>query len=362
MASLSEEELIRLVRTRGRAYLRLPNVTSVGVGDELVNGEPTGKLAIQFTVSRKLPPELLAAQGLEPLPETLTAEDGTVVPVDVVERTYAPAYRIVEPEAFSLAAPQDLMPAQFRRRRQDPVQPGISVGHPTIRAGTVGAIVFDMANGTPYILSNWHVLQGAAGNLGDVVVQPGRFDDSNVAANGVGRLERSHLGISGDCAIATISRGFDPRLLELNVVPRRIAEPSKGDRVVKSGRTTGVTFGIVERTGVIATMEYPGGVVQEVAGFEIRPNPAKPPPGGEVSDGGDSGALWMIDTDGPDRDVVVGLNFGGETSVNPHEHALACSIRTVCEKLQVTFTPPSGPQAVSSAPRPPTRRRKNAAR
>ena len=70
----------------------------------------------------------------------------------------------------------------------------------------------------------------------------------------------------------------------------------------------------------------------------------------------------QIDPGRPDRDVVVGLNFGGETSVNPHEHALACSIRTVCEKLQVTFTPPSGPQAVSSAPRPPTRRRKNAAR
>jgi endonuclease G, mitochondrial len=364
MASSSEQELIRLARTRGRAYLRLPNVTSVGVGRERVNGQPTDRLSIQFTVAKKLPPELLAAQGLELLPETLTTADGTVVPVDVVERSYAPSYRIVEPEAFSLVAPQNLTTAQVRRRRMDPVQPGISVGHPTVQAGTVGGIVFDMVNGTPYILSNWHVLHGPAGKVGDVVVQPGPEDDANISANGVGRLVRSHLGLSGDCAVASIEgRGIDLRLLEMGVVPRRIAEPSEGDRVVKSGRTTGVTFGKVDRVGVIVPMNYGGGVVQQVGGFEIIPNPDKPPTGGEISDFGDSGALWMIDTDGPDRDVVVGLQFAGEINPQPlAELAVACSIRTVCEKLQVTFTPPSVPQGVPAARRQPSRRKKNAAR
>src|SRR5687767_13219055 len=78
-----EEELIDLVRKKAQAYLRLPNITSVGVGIELKNGEPTGKLSVQFTVNRKLSPELLVLENLRPLPEFITTEDGTEIPVDV---------------------------------------------------------------------------------------------------------------------------------------------------------------------------------------------------------------------------------------------------------------------------------------
>lgn len=364
MSSLSEQELIELARTRGRAYLKLPNVTSVGVGRKIVDGKRTDELVIQFTVGKKLAPELVAAEGLTMLPESLTAEDGTEVPVDVIERSYAPSYRIVEPTPTSLLAPEQLTPAQSRRRRLDPIQPGISVANVNVSAGTLGGIVFDMANGTPYILSNWHVLHGPGGQVGDVIVQPGRFDDANTAANAVGRLVRSHLGLSGDCAVASITgRGVDERVLELGVVPRRIAQPSEGDLVVKSGRTTGVTHGLVRRVGVIANIDYEGNVgVQEVGGFEIGPNPDSPAPDGEISMGGDSGSLWLVDTDGADRDVAVGLHFAGETDPNPsEEHALACTIQTVFDKLQVTLTRPKA-EAVPARRRKPSRSRKTAAR
>jgi endonuclease G len=364
MAPKTEQELIELVRTKARAYLKLPNVTSVGVGKRIVAGETKDELAIQFTVGKKLVPELVVAEGLTLLPETIVADDGTEVPVDIVERSYTPSFQIVEPPSLASLAPEALTPAQIRRRRQDPIRPGLSIAHTAVTAGTIGGIVFDAANGTPLILSNWHVLHGPDGTVGDLVVQPGPLDDANIHANGVGRLVRSHLGLSGDCAVASIvGRRVDERVFELDVVPRRIAEPNIDDLVVKSGRTTGVTFGIVRRTGVSAKIDYGGSVGErEVGGFEIGPNPSKPPSGGEISSGGDSGSFWLVDEDGA-RDVVVGLHFAGETDPNPSaEHALACNIRTVFEKLQVSFVRPESEAETPRKRRSGSSRKKSATR
>jgi len=341
-AKLSEEELIQLVRRKAQRYVSLPNVTSVGVGDRLRAGERTDELTIQFTVRKKLSPELLAMNSVLALPKVIVADDGREVPVDVVERSYRPSYQILQEPALPGFAPQGLTNNQMRRTRLATILPGISVGHSEAETGTFGAVVYDALNGTPYILSNWHVLQGVSGKVGDVVTQPGLHDDGNVSANVVGQVVRSHIGLAGDCAIATISgRALDPRILELNVVPKRIGIAKKGDKVVKSGRTSGVTFGIVSRVGVVFSMDYGAGEVQ-VGGFEIEPNPAKPPPEGEVSDIGDSGSIWLVDTNGPDKDVVLGLLFGGETDPNPAaEHAIACNIHSVVQKLQISFKRPA---------------------
>ena len=356
MATLNEQELSRLVETKARTYLKLPNVTSVGVGRKLVDGQPTGELSIQFTVARKLSPEGVRTEGLTLLPETLTAADGTVVPVDVVERAYVASYQIVQPGRR--VRPQKLTPAQQRLSRVDPVQPGVSVSVVSGTAGTLGAIVYDMANGTPYVLSNWHVLHGPAGKVGDPVVQPGPADDPNVPGNAIGQLVRSHLGRSGDCAVASItSRGTDERVLELGVTPRRIAEPALDDVVVKSGRTTGVTFGIVTRVGVLANVNYEGKVgVREVGAFEIGHNPAKPAHNGEISMPGDSGSLGLVDTGGEHRDVAMGLHFAGEAGA-ADEFALACPLLPVCDTLQVTFERPADEARPARKRAPRTRKR-----
>lgn len=336
-----EEELIALVRKRAQAYLRLPNITSVGVGIELKNGEPTGKLSVQFTVNRKLSPELLALENLRPLPEFIISDDGTEIPIDVVERSYKPAYQIIDEPIIIDGVPESLTPAQMRRTRINPILPGISISNANLSSGTFGAVVYDAMTRTPYILSNWHVLCGPAGNIGDIIVQPGTSDSGNINANIVGRLVRSHLSVAGDCAVASISgRQLEDRLLELNIVPNRIAKVNLGDKVVKSGRTTGVTYGIVTRVGVAVNMNY-GSVTQTVGGFEIKPNPNKPAEYGEISMAGDSGSLWLIDTQGVDKDVVVGLLFAGENNPAPAaEHSVACYIHSVIEKLQITFNKP----------------------
>jgi endonuclease G, mitochondrial len=324
--------LRRFMRAQGAGYLRDPNISSIGVGYKIRGGRATDELAIQFTVASKAVPEALNAMDTTPIPETITV-DGVVVPTDVVERVYKADFRVVA-EA----------PASERKKRLDPIKPGISVGHVDVTAGTIGCLVFDSVDGTPYVLSNWHVLNGPTGKIGDTVVQPGVFDDNRIERNRLGHLVRSHVGHAGDCAIATIEgRQASPELLDLNVAITALGDPELGDTVVKSGRTTAVTRGIVRRVDTIAKIDYGGSVgVQEVGGFEIGVDPAAPAANGEISQGGDSGAAWVFTDGGKPTGVMAGLHFAGESGSDPDEHALACLPASVFEKLQITLTPPAG--------------------
>jgi endonuclease G len=120
-----EDRLVGLLRRKAQAYLRMPNVTSVGIGRRVKGGKETDELAIQFTVERKLAPETLALEGVPPLPETITADDGTEVAVDVLERSYKASYRILdEADRVRTAAAETLSPEQARRARLETIRPG----------------------------------------------------------------------------------------------------------------------------------------------------------------------------------------------------------------------------------------------
>ncbi|MFE3459468.1 DNA/RNA non-specific endonuclease [Nocardiopsis aegyptia] len=324
------------IRTRGADYLRDPNVSSVGIGYKEKDSRREGEIALQFTVDTKARPEALEALGTTLLPESVVV-DGVEVPTDVIERSYEPQFRIVA-QARS----------PVRKDRIDPVVPGVSVGHVSVSAGTIGCVVFDRHDATPYILSNWHVLHGPDGDLGEDIVQPGPHDDNRTLHNRLGALKRSHLGVAGDCAVATIEdRRFAPEITGLDVAPQELGEPELGDKVVKSGRTTAVTHGVVRRVDTLVKLDYGRTVGEQIIGcFEIGLDPAHPPQDGEVSRGGDSGAAWMFTTpDGRPGTVLAGLHFGGEGVGNPDEHALACLPSSVFEKLQIDLRPPSPAEA-----------------
>jgi endonuclease G len=330
--------LREFIRTEGSSYLRDPNVSSIGIGYKVRDGKQTNELSIQFTVNTKATPEALGELDTKELPKSITVA-GVEIPTDVIERTYHPDFRVV-PEA----APDE------RKLRIDPVRPGVSAGHQTITAGTIGAIVYDTETGKPCVLSNWHVLQGDDGQLGDIVVQPGPYDDNRTDRNHLGPLLRSYLGIAGDGAIAAVEgRDLDPSIFELDVVPEELGDPELGDKVVKSGRTTGVTHGIVRRVDTIAKINYgdEAGVV-EVGGFEIGIDPGKRPSDDEVSQGGDSGAAWMFKSaNGRPNKVLAGIHFAGEGTGDPDEHALACLPRSLFQKLGITLIKPEPAAAVS---------------
>lgn len=328
----SMEQMKNFVRTRGAEYLKDPNISSVGVGYKLKDGKRTSELAIQFTVKNKASsPEALERIGTVEIPESFQIGNA-IVPTDVLEREFKAEFRVVGEAAGS-----------DRKKRLDPIAPGASVAHTKETAGTIGCVVFDRVDGTPYVLSNWHVLHGPNGAIGDIVVQPGPFDDNRTQLNRLGTLVRSHLGHAGDCAVATIEgRAIDPTIIDLDVKVEKLGEPELGDLVIKSGRTTGVTRGIVTRVHTISRIDYGGSVgEQEVGGFEIGLDPDHVPSNGEVSMGGDSGSFWLFVKNGKASNVMAGLHFAGEGSLNPNEHAVACYPQSVFEKLAISLTPPA---------------------
>ncbi|RKQ84798.1 endonuclease G [Solirubrobacter pauli] len=313
------------VRQVADEYLADPNVTSIGVGYKVVDGEPTDELALQFTVRTKFAPQGLEAAPTRPIPAVITA-NGIRFTTDVVERRYTPHPIVV-----------DAQPKADRKRRLDPIVPGVSIGNAAISAGTLGCLVREVATGETRLLSNWHVFQGLDGALGDRIVQPAAFDDNRVDQNVCGRLVRSHLGLAGDCAIASLEgRGAEETILELGVPVRRLGDPELGDRVVKSSRTTGVTYGVVTRLHTITKIAYGRDRLEQIGGFEIGPDEDRSAADGEISSGGDSGAAWLaLDERGEPTDVMLGLHFAGEADGTAGEHALACYASSVFSKLEI---------------------------
>ncbi len=335
------ENLRHFIRTEGSRYLQDPNITSIGIGYKVSDGKRTNDLSIQFTVKSKPEEHGSLPEGINTtrIPETLEI-DGVTLPTDVLQRDYEPGYELMELEAV-----EDI---DVRKLRQDTLVPGLSVSHPLGTAGTLGMIAFDARTGDACMLSNWHVLHGADGQIGDTVVQPGPFDNNRVGENAAGVLLRSHLGPAGDCAIARIEdRRYKTEILELNVAPTKIARVSLDDIVIKSGRTTGVTKGVVRRVDVLSKITYRGVGEVAIGAFEIEPLPGAGP-SFEVSMGGDSGSVWMIARpNGTASDIVAGLHFAGESDDNPHEHALACYAHSVFKKLEIRFTQPVDTEALA---------------
>jgi endonuclease G, mitochondrial len=138
--------------------------------------------------------------------------------------------------------------------------------------------------------------------------------------------------------------------LELGVVPDRLGEPELGAAVVKSGRTTGVTRGLVRRVHTVVQLDYGGSVGSvDIGCFEIGPDPTHPAADDEISRGGDSGSMWLFPDAGEPTTVVAGLHLGGEAGASPDEHALACLPTSVFEKLEISLRPPA-PEDVASSP------------
>lgn len=323
------EVMERFIRAKGSEFLARPNINSIGIGYKTIGGERTNTLSIQFSVDQKVAePQTL---GSEPIPQEIVFE-GISLPTDIVQRSFKPDYVLVQ-----------ALDKDPRKQRVDKLVGGVSVGNPKTSAGTLGAIVADRRTGSPVMLSNWHVFHTPSGIIGDPIVQPGSYDDNRTALNQVGILLRSHLGAAGDCAIATIeARGFDAVILDVGKRVGRIGKAELEDKVIKSGRTTAVTHGVVTRVSTLTQLNYGDGVVAEIGGFEIGPDPDHLAPSNEISKGGDSGSCWMaVDKQGNNTDVMLGLHFGGDDDGSDGEFALASQAHSVFEKLELEPLPPT---------------------
>ena len=306
------EDCKALVTQVAPEFLACDSITTIGVGYEIYNGRPTNKLCLQYT----LIPESDEPVGL---PASLKTRNNFEITVQLLQRPKRRALTKVNEESI-----------RHRQQRLDIIAPGASISSNEGNPGTLGAIVFDRISKMPMMLSCQHLMKE-----NESVFQPKRdvFDWENY--NLCGETSRSYLGKIGDAAVAKIiNREFTTDILELNISPQHTAEAQLGDLVVKSGASSGVTFGIVTRVGVIADLHYRAINSQKISCFEITSNTRKQSRTTPLCLDGDSGSLWMLDG----SDVAVGLHFAGEcTSESGSSFALACQVDDVMNQLGVEF-------------------------
>ena len=225
-----------------------------------------------------------------------------------------------------------------RTSRQRPFPMGVSIGHCKVTAGTAGCIVED-TQGHEYILSNNHVLANSNdAEPGDPVIQPGSYDGGcqedtvarlhsftpirfpegsgctlsriivwllNSASGLLGRKTRFYTRVDEtplnmvDCAIARPLSAdlYTAEILEVGA-PRGTAKASEGEKVVKSGRTTGLTEGTILDDEATIDVSYGHATARFIHQILVR--------GTRFIQGGDSGSA-LLNRDG----YVVGLLFAG---------------------------------------------------
>src|SRR5438309_5920432 len=309
------------------------NVVAVGIGEKISKKKPTGKLAVTFYVEKKIPMKKLRADRMIPptVPETLSGPEA--VPTDVV------AIGRLRLEVNAI---------------RSPVQPGNSIGHVDISAGTLGALV--TRGGDVHILSNSHVLarSGRAKN-GDDILYPGDADGGKLPAALVAKLSGFKTFVTGgdfvnraDCAIAKplIPRRKDlVSLIRGLAIPKGTTSPARGMKVVKVGRTTNKPTGTGRDVPFRFLLDYADlgksvGFVDQV--FCTR-----------YSRPGDSGSLVLDQATGK----AVGLHFAGANG-----GSVFSPIATVLSTLGVKLVTKSVGSPQSARRRRHARRRRAAKR
>ncbi|MFN8490975.1 MAG: hypothetical protein U0350_25500 [Caldilineaceae bacterium] len=298
-----------------RGWIYDPNVRLIDLGWPARNGRLIKQeLAIRIHVAEKIEQGLaLEIATMEGVTRGLIPATIGGFPVDVPQGAYH-LHQVRPP------VPQP------RTGRVAPLEGGISVANARLRgSGTLGGMVIDRATGVPMILSNWHVLVGLwEAQPGWPICQPGPADGGSTGDT-VAKLTRNALSANLDAAVAELT-GDRPLINDqLGLGPLKgVGLAASGMGVVKSGRTSGVTFGQVSGVEGTAKMNYAGvtRLIQHVMTIDPREVSA------QVSAGGDSGSFWIEEA----TMKVVGLHFAGGD--NP-ERALAIAMQPILDALKV---------------------------
>lgn len=329
-------ENIRVLLGEARSELMSkPNVVATGVGYKTVSGKTTSDLSIICSVEIKKPSSKLGKSELVP---------------QVIRNL-----------------PTDVRPCGVLRAFQDntgrfrPAPGGVSIGHFQITAGTLGCLV--KKENEIYILSNNHVLANSnEAAIGDIILQPGPADGGTNPADQIAVLSQFvpiHFEVNGDtpqCPVAVqvasvlniLARLFGSRTRlrayriqqTENKTDCAIARPINAEDVIneilgigtingvqegelgmnirKSGRTTGLTSGVIEQIDVSARVSYG---TNKIALFNDQLL------AGAMSQGGDSGSAVVSEDN-----KLVGLLFAGSDTTT-----IINRIDNVFDALEVTL-------------------------
>ncbi|REL27204.1 hypothetical protein DXX93_11920 [Thalassotalea euphylliae] len=302
-----EEQLHKVISVQEEneaTLFELANVNAIGAGFKETKSKTTEDLCIKVFVQKKLRKAEL--DDADMVPKTLGGIKTDVVPIGEIK-------------------------AQAYTARLRPAQPGYSIGHFRITAGTFGCMVRDTCYPCRYyILSNNHVLANSnAAKAGDAILQPGRIDGGNNPADRIARLSRFVPIRFGslqkyNLVDAAIAQPLDQRNVFASIknlgIPKGTEEATIGMPVIKTGRTTQTTTGSVSAVNVTVAVNFGS------AGVAYFKNQFMTP---DMSNPGDSGSV-LLSRKGK---KVVGLLFAGSSQVtifnNIHNVMMALNVTPV---------------------------------
>lgn len=273
---------------RLRKIIGSKNIVGIGVGEKVTDGKPTGTLALCFYVQKKLPlSKMNAAEAVPPAVPPVLAATPAAIATDVVVL--------------------GRLHLDTKRGDAKHLRPGESIANVKVTAGTLGAIV--QRGGKFELLSNRHVFApGRTPKAGAPILMPGQEDGGKFPADVIAHLARFGKLVAGgsfvnaaDCATATPLPAFlpqlDPAVPGLGI-PRGTIEAKRGMKIVKVGRSSGKTTGVVRDVHFRVVFPYEGigriGFLDQVLCSRYS-NP------------GDSGSL-VLDSKSK---RAVGLHFAG---------------------------------------------------
>ena len=279
------------------------DVMGTAVGFRRRNGKNTGQPVVTIFVSRKLPSDMV--RGASRLPGRLTY-GSLEVETDVVEQE-APSVPLAHDAG--IAVPTPTLPDLAIERR--PIVGGASIAHWHFPVGTVTAGVVDLIGGRRCVLSCNHVLARLnGGHFGDPVLQPAPDDGGwypREAAAALLRYVPVHFDGTPnhvDAAIAACWPGDISNVVEgVGEVHESVSPDTllPGDKVMKVGRSTGLTYGTVVYVDAAVKPNYgPLGFSDRSVQF-VNQIVADIP-----ANVGDSGSI-LVDS----RGRAVGMLFGG---------------------------------------------------
>lgn len=252
------------------------NVVGVGIGSKVVDNVNTFKLCITVYVCPKLP--LSNISEVDIIPREIEGIETDVLDFGTSKRGTRSA----------------ISPSGSRGKRHRPAPGGVSVGHYAFKgAGTLGGWVKDRTTGEILLLSCWHILTNMGkGRKGDPIIQPAWLDGGRHPQDTIATLERwvdvnfvtkkPNFSEARKKLKKILSKGQSPPFNKVDCALAKpiskdvisdeilgIGSPSYdaqidsfqlGTKVVKSGRTIGVTSGTIQTLDVDLLVWYPVGI------------------------------------------------------------------------------------------------------
>lgn len=302
-------EVIDIKETIEQTLMKIPGVTGVGLG--------------------KSSPEKIHVYLRSTCPKVTCniPEEIGGVPVETIVTGRITALQMREPaEVIS------------RTGRLRPYYGGVSVGHKSVSAGTLGVKCYDASTRLPLMLTNNHIasnetsIQVKTASIGDALLQPAPFDGGKYPDDQIGELVGFiDFDTTGNNEVdAAVVSPLNPDDLEDTILEigkvTKIGEPAIGDTVLKSGRSSGLNSSRV--VDVNATIKVDFSRYNNVVfrnQVVITPSMAL---------GGDSGSIVVRESD----NKAVGLLFAGSETIT-----LANRMTLVAQALAIDLGSPAPP-------------------